>query len=70
MHKNRDERRVRNVARCPKCGTEYIGVETDFEYGGVVLRGVRATKCPDCGEEFYTPEQYGAIQYNPAFTID
>lgn len=53
---------MRNVAKCPKCGTEYIEVETDFEYGGVVLRKVRATKCPGCGEEFYTPEQYGAIR--------
>jgi len=41
---------------------EYVEVETDFEYGDVLLRNVKATKCPGCGRELFTPEQYRAIK--------
>jgi len=50
------------MAKCPNCNVEYEEVETDFDYGGVILRNVKATRCPKCGKELYTPEQYRAIK--------
>lgn len=50
------------MPKCPKCKTEYIEVEVDFEYGDVILRNVKALKCPRCGEELFTPEQYRIIR--------
>jgi len=50
------------MARCPTCGVEYTEVETNFEYGDVVLRNVKATRCPRCGRELFTPEQFRAIK--------
>jgi len=51
-----------NVSRCPRCGVEYVEVETDFEYGDVILRNVKALRCPNCKQELFTPEQYGTIR--------
>lgn len=50
------------MAKCPSCGVEYVEVETDFEYGDIILRNVKATKCPRCGRELFTGEQYRAIK--------
>lgn len=50
------------MSRCPKCDTEYVEVEVDFEYGDIILRNVKALRCPKCGEELFTPEQYDAIR--------
>lgn len=47
---------------CPTCCVEYVEVEFDFEFDGVVLHNVKALKCPICGEELFTPEQYSVIQ--------
>ncbi len=33
----------------------------DYEYQGIVLRNVKALRCPDCKEEMFTLEQYDAI---------
>ena len=50
------------MSKCPKCGVEYVEVEVDFEYGDVILRKVKALRCPVCKEELFTPEQYGVIR--------
>jgi YgiT-type zinc finger domain-containing protein len=50
------------MIKCPSCQVEYAEVETEFEYGDIVLRNVKATKCPKCGRELFTPEQYRAIR--------
>jgi len=50
------------VSKCPKCDVEYVEVEVDFEYGDVILRKVKALRCPVCKEELFTPEQYGVIR--------
>jgi YgiT-type zinc finger domain-containing protein len=50
------------MPKCPKCAKEYVEVEVDFEYGEVILRNVKALRCPTCKEELFTPEQYGAIR--------
>jgi len=51
-----------DLPRCPSCNVEYVEVDTEFEYGDVVLRYLKATKCPECGRELFTPEQYRAIK--------
>lgn len=50
------------MSKCPSCNVEYVEVETDFEYGDIVLRNVKETRCPKCGMELFTPEQYRAIK--------
>jgi len=46
---------------CPSCCVEYVEVVFDCEFNGVVLRNVKALKCPMCEEEVFTPEQQQAI---------
>jgi YgiT-type zinc finger domain-containing protein len=50
------------MSKCPKCEAEYVEVEVDFEYGDVILRKVKALRCPVCKEELFTPEQYSVIR--------
>lgn len=50
------------LSKCPRCLTEYVEVTVDFEYGDVILRNVKALRCPVCEEELFTPEQYGVIR--------
>jgi YgiT-type zinc finger domain-containing protein len=50
------------TSKCAKCNAEYIEIEVDFEYGDVILRGVKALKCPHCKNEVFTPEQYRVIR--------
>ena len=47
---------------CPVCCVEFVEVEFDFEVDGVVLRNVKALRCPACKEERFTLEQYEAIK--------
>ena len=47
---------------CPTCCVEYVEVEFDFEFDGVILHNVKALKCPMCEEEIFTPEQTETIQ--------
>jgi hypothetical protein len=47
---------------CPKCNKECQEVTVDYEYQGVVLRDVKALRCPGCKEELFTLEQYDAIR--------
>jgi len=46
---------------CPKCDKKCEEVTVDYEYQGIVLRNVKALRCPDCKEELFTLEQYDAI---------
>lgn len=48
--------------KCRKCRVDLEEVQTDYEHGGVLLRGVKALRCPKCGEELFTLEQYGEIK--------
>jgi hypothetical protein len=50
-----------NALFCPVCCVEFVEVEFDFEFDGVVLHNVKALKCPSCEEEAFTPEQMEAI---------
>jgi len=50
------------MSKCPKCKTEYAEVVVDFEYADVILRNVKALKCPQCEEDRFTPEQYRVIR--------
>jgi hypothetical protein len=50
------------MSRCPKCRTEYEEITTDFEYGDILLRSVKALRCPKCKQELFTTEQYRAIK--------
>jgi len=34
----------------------------DFEVDGIILHNVKALRCPQCGEEAFTPEQIEAIK--------
>src|SRR3990170_7299018 len=49
------------MTTCPKCSSEYEEVTVDYEYGGIVIRNVKALRCPSCKQELFTPEQYDAI---------
>ena len=43
------------------CCVEYVEVVFDCEVDGVLLRNVKALRCPACQEERFTPEQVEAI---------
>jgi YgiT-type zinc finger domain-containing protein len=46
---------------CQKCNKKCEEVTIDYEYHDIVLRNVKALRCPDCKEELFTLEQYDAI---------
>lgn len=50
------------MPKCPRCDTDYVEVEVDFEYGNIILRNVKALRCPKCRQELFTPEQYRDIR--------
>ena len=50
------------TAKCPRCHVEYVKSRCDFEYEGLVLKGVECTRCPGCGVELFTPEQYEEVR--------
>lgn len=41
--------------------TELVEVEMDYEYGGIIVRGVKGLRCPVDGEEFFTLGQSAEI---------
>jgi len=47
---------------CPKCNKECEEVTIDYEYQGVIIRNVKALRCPNCKEEVFTLEQYDTIR--------
>jgi len=51
-----------NALLCSVCCVECVEVEFDVEVEGVVLQNVKAMRCPACGEEMFTPEQFEAIR--------
>jgi len=51
-----------NALLCPSCCIEFVEVEFDLEFDGVVLHNVKALRCPACQEEVFTPEQVEAIR--------
>jgi hypothetical protein len=50
-----------NAILCPNCCVEYAEVEFDLEVKDVLLRNVKALKCPMCKGEAFTPEQSEAV---------
>jgi hypothetical protein len=40
---------------------EYVEVEFDAEFQGVILHNVKALRCPSCKEEVFTEEQQDAV---------
>jgi YgiT-type zinc finger domain-containing protein len=49
------------MVKCYKGHGELREVDTDFTARGVTVRGVRGLRCPVCGEESYTEEQFEEI---------
>jgi len=52
---------AQRMSKCPKCSMECEEVMVNYEYGGIVLRNVKALRCPSCKEELFTLEQYNAV---------
>jgi len=50
------------MVKCVKDEVELEEVEIDYDYGGVVVRGVKALRCPVCGEETIDLDQYEMIR--------
>ncbi|OGD46777.1 hypothetical protein A3K69_06925 [Candidatus Bathyarchaeota archaeon RBG_16_57_9] len=50
------------MVRCHEHNTEFEEVTTDFEAGGVIVRGVKGLRCPVGGEEIFTSEQASIIK--------
>jgi hypothetical protein len=48
--------------KCPEHGVEYQTVKTTYEQFGVILKEVKALRCPADGEELFTMEQAEAIR--------
>ena len=48
--------------RCPEHEVEYQTVKTTYEQYGVILKDVKALRCPVDGEELFTLEQAEAIR--------
>ena len=48
--------------KCYKDEGEMVPVVIDYEYHGIVVKGVKALKCPVCGEEVIDVEEYGKIK--------
>ena len=48
--------------KCYKDEGEMVPVVIDYEHRGIVVKGVKALKCPVCGEEVIDVEEYGKIR--------
>jgi len=48
--------------KCYKDEGEMAPVVIDYEHHGIVVKGVKALKCPVCGEEVIDVEEYGKIK--------
>jgi hypothetical protein len=65
LEKNSPNKQANNKAGallCRTCCVEYIEIEFDFEYDGIILHNVKALRCPACKEEAFTLEQYEEIK--------
>ena len=47
---------------CPSCCIEYDEVMFDCEVDGIVLRDVKALRCPNCEVEIFSPDQQEIIR--------
>lgn len=50
------------MVKCFRDKVEYVTARTDYEYGGILFRNVEVERCPKCGDELFTPEQYEKIR--------
>jgi hypothetical protein len=48
--------------KCPEHGVDYQTVKTNYEQFGVILKDVKALRCPVDGEELFTMKQAEAIR--------
>src|SRR3972149_9027219 len=48
--------------KCPEHGVDYETAKTTYEQFGVILKDVKALRCPVDGEELFTMEQAEAIR--------
>jgi hypothetical protein len=48
--------------KCPEHNVEYETVKTTYEQYGVILKDMKALRCPVDGEELFTMEQAEAIR--------
>ena len=53
--------------KCPEHGVDYKTVKTTYEQHGVILKDVKALKCPVDGEELFTMAQAEAIRQRIAY---
>ncbi len=53
--------------KCPEHGVAYQTVKTTYEQYGVILKDVKALRCPVDGEELFTLEQAEAIRQRVAY---
>jgi len=58
---NNHQRKMK-MSICQKCNIKCEEVIIDYEYKGIILRNVKALRCPKCNEELFTLEQYEAIR--------
>ncbi len=52
--------------KCPEHGVDYRTVKTTYEQFGVILKEVKALRCPVDGEELFTMQQAEAIRQRVA----
>ncbi len=52
--------------KCPEHDVEYQTVKTTYEQFGVILKDVKALRCPVDGEELFSIEQAEAIRQRVA----
>ncbi len=52
--------------KCPEHGVDYQTVKTTYEQFGVILKEVKALRCPVDGEELFTMQQAEAIRQRVA----
>jgi YgiT-type zinc finger domain-containing protein len=50
------------LVKCPRDKVGYVTGRTDYEFGGMLFRNVEVERCPKCGEEVFTPEQYEKLR--------
>ncbi len=48
--------------KCPEHDVEYQTVKTTYEQFGVILKDVKALRCPVDGEELFSIEQTEAVR--------
>ena len=53
--------------KCPEHGVDYKTAKTTYEQHGVILKDVKALRCPVDGEELFTMAQAEAIRQRIAY---